>query len=98
MTTLMQNVKFALRLLRKSPGFACVAVVIMATLAGIGIGLIAAFALGRVANSLIYGVSSRDLATFLVVTMLLIVVSFGASLIPALRATRVDPLAVLREE
>jgi putative ABC transport system permease protein len=68
------------------------------TLAGIGIGLIAAFALGRVANSLIYGVSSRDLATFLVVTVLLIVVSFGASLIPALRATRVDPLAVLRDE
>jgi len=68
------------------------------TLAGIGIGLIAAFALGRVATSLIYGVSSRDLVTFLAVTMLLIVVSFGASLIPALRATRVDPLAVLRDE
>jgi putative ABC transport system permease protein len=32
------------------------------------------------------------------VTMLLILVSFGASLIPALRATRVDPLAVLRDE
>jgi ABC-type antimicrobial peptide transport system permease subunit len=68
------------------------------TLVGIGIGLIAALALGRVASSLIYGVSSRDLATFLAVTMLLIVVSFGASLIPALRATRVDPLAVLRDE
>ena len=68
------------------------------TLAGIGIGLIAAFALGRVASSLIYGVSSRDLVTFLAVTILLILVSFGASLIPALRATRVDPLAVLREE
>ena len=68
------------------------------TLAGIGIGLIAALALGRVAASLIYGVSSRDLVTFLAVTMLLILVSFGASLIPALRATRVDPLAVLRDE
>jgi putative ABC transport system permease protein len=68
------------------------------TLAGIGIGLIAALALGRVAGSLIYGVSSRDLATFLAVTMLFILVSFGASLVPALRATRVDPLAVLREE
>lgn len=68
------------------------------TLAGIGIGLIAAFALGRIVTSMIYGVSSRDMVTFLAVTMLLIVVSFGASLIPALRATRVDPLAVLREE
>jgi predicted permease len=68
------------------------------TVAGICIGLIAAFALGRIVTSMIYGVSSRDLATFVAVTMLLIVVSFGASLIPALRATRVDPLAVLREE
>jgi predicted permease len=68
------------------------------TLAGIGIGLIAALALGRVATSLIYGVSSRDLVTFLSVTMLLILVSFAASLVPAFRATRVDPLAVLREE
>ncbi|HXC95438.1 MAG TPA: ABC transporter permease [Edaphobacter sp.] len=68
------------------------------TLAGIGIGLAAAFALGRIVTSMIYGVSSRDLATFLAVTVLLIVVSLGASVIPALRATRVDPLTVLREE
>jgi putative ABC transport system permease protein len=68
------------------------------TLMGIAIGLMAAFALGRIAASLVYGVSSRDLVTFLTVTALLIVVSFGASLIPALRATRVDPLVVLRDE
>jgi putative ABC transport system permease protein len=68
------------------------------TLAGIGIGLIAALGLGRIVSSLIYGVSSRDLVTFAAVTMLLIVVSFAASLIPAIRATRVDPLAVLRDE
>lgn len=68
------------------------------TLVGIGIGLVAAFALGRIVTSMIYGVSSRDLVTFLAVTMLLIVVSLGASVIPALRATRVDPLTVLREE
>jgi len=68
------------------------------TLAGIGIGLVAAFALGRAASSVIYGVSSRDLLTFVTVTILLIAVSLGASLIPALRATRVNPLDVLREE
>jgi putative ABC transport system permease protein len=68
------------------------------TLAGIAIGLIAALALGRVAASMIYGVSSRDLVTFLAVTMLLVLVSFAASVIPAFRATRVDPLAVLRDE
>jgi predicted permease len=68
------------------------------TLAGVAIGLMAALALGRVAASFIYGVSSRDLGTFLAVTMLLILVSLAASLVPALRATRVDPLAVLRDE
>jgi putative ABC transport system permease protein len=65
---------------------------------GIAIGLMAAFALGRIAASMVYGISSRDLVTFVTVTALLIVVAFAASLIPALRATRVDPLAVLREE
>jgi predicted permease len=68
------------------------------TLIGIGIGLLTAIALSRIVTSMIYGVSSRDLATFFAVTVLLILVSLGASLIPALRATRVDPLAVLREE
>ncbi len=68
------------------------------TLVGIGIGLVAAFALGRVVSSVIYGVSPRDIATFLSATVLIVIISFAASLIPALRATRVDPLAVLHEE
>jgi ABC-type antimicrobial peptide transport system permease subunit len=68
------------------------------TLAGVGIGIAAALALGKVASSLIYGVSARDTETFVAVTLLLILVSFAASLVPALRATRVNPLAVLREE
>jgi putative ABC transport system permease protein len=51
------------------------------TLAGIGIGVIAALGLGRIVSSMIYGVSSCDLLTFLAVTMLLILVSFGASLL-----------------
>lgn len=68
------------------------------TFIGIGIGLAAAFALGRVVSSIVYGVSTRDFATYAAVTLLLIVVSFAASVIPALRATRVNPLAVLREE
>jgi putative ABC transport system permease protein len=68
------------------------------TLAGIAIGLGASLALGRLASSLVYGISSRDSATFVAVTVLLILVSFAASLVPALRATRVDPLTVLRDE
>jgi putative ABC transport system permease protein len=68
------------------------------TLVGIGLGLIVAFALGRVAVSLIYGVTARDFATFASATLLIVFISFIASLLPALRATRVDPLRVLREE
>jgi predicted permease len=68
------------------------------TLAGIGIGILAAAAMGRLANSLLYGVSSRDVPTFLAMTVLLVLVSFAASLAPAIRASRVDPLAVLRDE
>ena len=68
------------------------------TLAGVGIGIAAALGLGRVAASLIYGVSVRDTATYTVATVLIVFVSFVASLVPALRATRVDPLTVLHED
>jgi predicted permease len=68
------------------------------TLIGIGLGLIAAFALGRVSASLIYGVSTRDLATFAAATLVIVFISFAASLVPALRATRIDPLKVLHED
>jgi predicted permease len=68
------------------------------TLAGVAIGLAAALALGRLAASVVYGISARDSVTFVAVTVLLILVSFVASLLPALRATRVDPLVVLRDE
>jgi len=68
------------------------------TLVGVAIGLVAAFAIGRVAASLIYGVSVRDLATFTAATIVIVFVSFAASLVPAIRATRVDPLKVLHED
>jgi len=68
------------------------------TLIGVAVGLAAAFALGRVASTVIYGVSSSDLATFASATLLIVFISFAASLIPALRATRIDPLKVLHED
>lgn len=68
------------------------------TLIGVAVGLGAAIALGRVAASLIYGVSARDVVTFASATLIIVFVSFVASLVPALRATRVDPLTVLHEE
>jgi ABC-type antimicrobial peptide transport system permease subunit len=68
------------------------------TLLGVLIGVAGALALGRVLASVIYGVSARDLATFCTVAVTMTVVGLVASMVPALRATRVDPMNTLREE
>jgi predicted permease len=68
------------------------------TLIGIAAGLAGAAALTRVIASLLFGISTRDLATFLSVPAILAAVAFAATVIPALRATSVDPLVALREE
>jgi predicted permease len=69
-------------------------------LAAIGIlaGLAGAAALTRVMASLLFGVSATDAVTFGAVAALLAAVSFAATVIPARRATRVDPIVALREE
>ena len=68
------------------------------TLIGILTGLIGAAALTRVIANLLFGVSTTDLATFLAVPALLATVAFAATVIPAWRATSVDPMVALREE
>jgi ABC-type antimicrobial peptide transport system permease subunit len=68
------------------------------TILGIAVGLAAAFALSRLMRSMVYGVSERDLATLLTVTSVMVIVSLAASVVPALRATKVSPLAVIRDE
>ncbi|MGC1423440.1 MAG: ABC transporter permease [Terracidiphilus sp.] len=68
------------------------------TLIGIFAGLIGAVALTRVIASLLFGVSATDLGTFLTVPALLAVVAFAATVIPAWRASSVDPMVALREE
>jgi len=66
--------------------------------AGIAVGMIAAFLLTRLMQSLLYQVGPSDPITFSVVTAALILVSLLASALPAYRATRVSPLIALRTE
>lgn len=65
---------------------------------GVVIGLIGAVAIGSVLNSMLYGVSRFDPATFAVVPAVLATVALFACLIPAGRAARVSPMVALREE
>jgi putative ABC transport system permease protein len=68
------------------------------TLVGVILGLLGAFAVTRVMATLLFGVTAKDPFTFAAVAGLLSVVALIACFIPALRATRVDPLVALRYE
>jgi putative ABC transport system permease protein len=67
-------------------------------LIGLGCGLLGAFAVTRVMSSMLFGVSTTDPLTFMVISLLLALVAFLACYIPARRATRVDPMTALRYE
>ena len=65
---------------------------------GVGAGIVGGLFLTRLMEGLLYGVAPRDPATFAAVGLLLIVIAVAASVVPAMRASRVDPLEALRSE
>jgi ABC-type antimicrobial peptide transport system permease subunit len=66
--------------------------------AGVVLGLVGAYALSRVMESLLYEVSSTDGFTFAASAGVLLGVALAACFLPALRASRIDPMVALRYE
>jgi putative ABC transport system permease protein len=67
-------------------------------LVGVAIGLAASFGLTRLIRSILFGVDTTDPLTFILISLLLILVALSACWIPARRATKIDPLVALRNE
>jgi putative ABC transport system permease protein len=68
------------------------------TAIGLAIGLPLAYGFARLMASLIFGVSATDAASFIAIPLALVVAAAVAVLVPARRATRIDPIVALRYE
>ena len=67
-------------------------------IAGLAVGLLASVAIGRVVESMLFGISPRDLITYATVVAMIVAGTLAACLIPARRAALVDPAVTLRAE
>jgi ABC-type antimicrobial peptide transport system permease subunit len=68
------------------------------TAAGLGVGLLAAAGISQLLRSMLFGISTLDLTSFIGSLILLTSAAALASLLPALRATRLDPVLSLKGE
>ena len=69
-----------------------------AVVPGIAAGVVGALLLSRLMTSLLYGIEPTDPLTFAAVVGVLVVVTLAASLVPARRATKVDPMVAIRAQ
>jgi len=68
----------------------------MLSLAGLALGLVGVWSLGRLVSSLLFGVTASDPLTFVSVAVVLLTVTLAACYVPARRAMLVEPMAALR--
>ena len=71
---------------------------VVVTAGGVGLGILAAFALTRSLRNLLYKVSPHDPLAFGTAFAVIMIASLGACFFPAWRATRIDPVQALREQ
>jgi ABC-type antimicrobial peptide transport system permease subunit len=71
---------------------------LLLAVAGTGLGIVGALALGRLLASLLYNTSTRDVLTFVGVSFLFLFVAGLACMLPAHRVTLIDPSNALRQE
>jgi predicted permease len=92
------GVRMAMGATRESVGAMILRRGTVLTLAGTALGILGAFVLARLIGSLLYQIPPRDPLTYGGVCVILALVAIVASYVPALRATRVDPIVALRYE
>jgi ABC-type antimicrobial peptide transport system permease subunit len=96
--TILQDLAYGARILRRSPAFTALIVGTLALGIGAGLGLLAALLLAPLPRNLLYGVDTNEPLILGGVTLTLTIAALFATSFPARRATRVDPIHSLRSE